>query len=155
MNTYVDIRVFVCYNIFRIHMCSLTKYKERGIMFDNSGKKLKGFATAFFIIVSIIECISGIIIASNSKEASVSISIICILVVLILLNYILSLVLYGFGTVVDNVADIAEHFCDEDEEDVEDETDINQEPEICPRCCQCFLNKQGVCVKCGYEKDDD
>lgn len=128
-------------------------------MFENSGEKLKSIAKFIFILLSVIECVAGIIIAVNAESTTTTVISICSIAVLLAVNYAIALVLYCFGTIVDNVADIAEKLCDEDsdepliEEDDEPSTLIDENGDmLCPRCCEGKLDKKGVCTKCGYSE---
>ncbi len=71
-------------------------------MFRNIGKKIKGLAIALFIIISIISIIAGIILSIYLETPSFLLwGLICILVA-----WIFSCLLYGFGEIINKLCEI-------------------------------------------------
>lgn len=88
-------------------------------MFDNIGSKIKGCAYATFFLGVIASIISGI---------TLSVSVGDIIVVLTIMlgsvgSWIVSLLIYGFGELVDKTCDIARHICGEEYDENDDEDD--------------------------------
>ena len=73
-------------------------------MYENIGSKIKGLAKTLFIIEAIVGVISGIVIASTVWDGVV-IGIL-VMVVAPILAWASSLVLYGFGELIDKVCEI-------------------------------------------------
>ena len=73
-------------------------------MYDNIGKKLKGFAKTIFAICLIASVIGGI--AIMAIDGDLAIIGIIVMAVGILVSWISTWFLYGFGEIVDKVCDI-------------------------------------------------
>ena len=73
-------------------------------MYDNIGRKLKGLATAFFIIGSVITVIIGFLYIASSEF--LILTGVLYLVLGPLASWCISLVLYGFGELIDKISDI-------------------------------------------------
>ena len=125
-------------------------------MFDNSGEKLKYLGKVIFIALSIGETLAAIIAAIYLESTTAKTCILCAFPFMALINYILALVMHGFGTIIDNVADIAEHFCDEDNNEQPVETELYSVPDStgkteCPQCHSVTYSKEaGKCLSCDF-----
>lgn len=140
-------------------------------MFENAGRKLKFLAKINFVFCIVFNSVLGIVVselfkndfAKNSKHHLYGFLIGFISGLII--GWILSILLYAFGELCENVYYIrhGEEELDDsvssiddgsEEKEINSETDTQEakETELCPQCRQYHLNEYGVCMKCGYEK---
>ena len=78
-------------------------------MYDNIGGKIKGLAIAIFIIETIAALITGIALIA-SDEDMIPIGFLAIVVVP-LVAWVSSWLLYGFGELIDKACDIERNTC--------------------------------------------
>ena len=74
-------------------------------MFDNIGKKIKGLAVALFTIEAIGAFIAGIVFITDSDDENAVVGLL-VMVGGILISWISSWFLYGFGEIIDKLQDI-------------------------------------------------
>ena len=72
-------------------------------MFQNPGSKLKTLAIVVFVITVVIFCVAGII---AGRAADSMVLIILIIALGILVGWLSSIILYAFGSLVQDVEDI-------------------------------------------------
>ncbi len=80
-------------------------------MYSNIGGKIKGLAIAAMVLGAIGFIISGLALIQTDLLAGI-----LIIISGILGSWLASLVLYGFGELIEKVCDIAEQMVDDDEE---------------------------------------
>ena len=73
-------------------------------MYDNIGKKIKGLAKGLFIIEAAAAIITGIALMADDED-TIPIALL-IMVVVPLIAWISSWLLYGFGELIDKASDI-------------------------------------------------
>ena len=121
-------------------------------MFKNPGAKLKSIAITSFIVDCISAVIGGIVLLSNDYGWAGFITLIGGLFV----SYVIALLIYGFGELVENSG---KPFAHEDSEGLETtvsnpiktvagKTDACAEI-TCPRCGASQFNNRKTCFKCG------
>lgn len=73
-------------------------------MYENIGGKIKGLAKAVFVIETIITVIAGFILIAMDED--LSLLGFFLLIVGPLISWLLSLLLYGFGELIDKASEI-------------------------------------------------
>ncbi len=109
-------------------------------MFDNIGKKIKGLAKAVTFIGILLSILLGMLYLVNSDVPSGILTI----VLGCLGSWLGSLVLYGFGELVDCVQRIADSL-----EAPAQEGPVSHGGWTCPHCGEVNLLGDAVCRRCG------
>ena len=145
-------------------------------MFEDVGKKIKKVAEGYFITLTIIGIITGIVfffIAADARKEEVwIISGLATMVITPFVAWLSSLILYGFGEIVDTAIINRNGSCANIEHPQESKTvsaivqpqqTVEEEPEpeevdvvaqaaetgLCPKCGDKLYMNNSYCSKCG------
>ena len=150
MLTYVYLCVII---FFRIHMCSLTKYKERDIMFSNAGKKLKVLAWLNLIISSLGGYFLGAAAAKELPKKDQTTTIIIYVAFGVVIGFVISIVIYAFGELCDNVMTIRNTLLNDTKPEKSVQNNDNQSNWICS-CCSQNPNYLYQCKVCRRKRPE-
>ncbi len=122
-------------------------------MYENIGRKIKGLAMFFFIVVAIAAVIVGIVCMVDDAVA------IGWLVILFgsIVAYVSSWVLYGFGEIVDKLCEIERNTRGDKRKSESQSKDDSSHYEMKDirykkyKCCKCdYIGEDwAICPKCG------
>jgi len=136
-----------------------------GGIFSEVGDKIKGFSKFLFIICTIASIIMAIVIFINSSDnsynddESITNAVAwCYLLIGPIASYLSSLLLYGFGELINRICNIEEHLCFGGKEltTITDKNNIADKSEKkfkCTRCQNMVLYGQERCENCGQKFD--
>ena len=137
-------------------------------MFDNIGKKIKGFAKLVCWIGIIASCIVGLvllIVGANMYAGEMFILMgLCVAAIGSLLSWLGSFMTYGFGELIDKTAGIYMLMGGkEDEKTVPQQTSLDETSNvvrksvdswICPNCGRKYEFWVKKCVQCGTDRPE-
>ena len=137
-------------------------------MYDNIGQKIKGLSNAIFVILAVIGASCGLIVMITSVGIMVIVGLIMFIVVPVL-AWVLSWLLYGFGELIESqciATEILQEIRDSINEksitsdNLTDENELceyenalheyeNTQASICPNCNTEQPDHRTTCWKCG------